>query len=94
LPQAAGGKPIDMDEQPRDDAGQPGYSDPDDALVRARREATDDEDRDRRPGTTDTMESWERERRMEPGSHDQKPREHERPLSTDELPDSAEETQG
>jgi hypothetical protein len=83
-----------MDEQPREDPSAPGYNDPDDALVRARREATEDEDPNRVPGTTDTMESWERERRMEPGSHDQPRREHERPLSADELPGSADETQG
>jgi hypothetical protein len=83
-----------MDEQPPRDTTDSGYSDPDDALVRARREATEDDDPDRVPGTSETMERWERERRMEPGSHDQKPREHERPLSADELPDSAEQTQG
>jgi hypothetical protein len=85
-----------MDEQTNRETNDPGYSDPDDALVRGRGEATEDEqrERDRVPGTTETMESWERERRMEPGSHDQPPREHERPLSADELPDSAEETQG
>jgi len=74
----------------------PGYNDPDDALVRGRREAVEQEEDEqvRTPGVTETMESWERERRMDPDSHDQPRRDHERPLSADELPGGAEETQG
>lgn len=85
-----------MDEERSENTDAPGYSDPDDALVKARREAVEQEEDEqvRTPGVTETMESWERERRMEPGSHDQKQRAHERPLRADELPDSGEQTQG
>jgi hypothetical protein len=85
-----------MDNEHSDERDDRGYSDPDDPLVRARREAVEGEEpeSDRVPGTSETMESWERERRMDPGSHEQPRREHERPLRSDELPDSSEQTQG